>query len=137
MAQSLRNSPLLTTGLLGSPKGAQSVRLLLVITNALGKLFHSAAVSERSLGCVVEGTSLHWDISSRTPPVDSCYSLRLCTNSVPVCKVHTEYTGPMWRRAKFSMLTLKREKDTEHTHCSPKMAKLPYPGKTTSSLFQI
>lgn len=57
MAQSLRNSPLLTPGLLGLPKGAQSVRLLLVFTNALGKLFHSAAVSECSLGCK---SSLWW-----------------------------------------------------------------------------
>jgi hypothetical protein len=35
------------------------------------------------------------------------------------------------------MLTLKREKDPEYSHCSFKMAKFPYPVKATPSLFQI
>ncbi|KAL6091274.1 hypothetical protein STEG23_021350 [Scotinomys teguina] len=51
--------------------------------------------------------------------------------------MHTVYTGPMWRRDEFSVLTLRKEKVTENFCCSSKMPRIPSPGKAPSTLSQI
>lgn len=54
-------------------------------------------------------------MSPKPSHVDSCYILRFHTSSVLACRVHAMDTGPMWRRVQFSVPTMKREKDIEHS----------------------